>query len=322
MPKISIVSNCWNEVENIPIFYRRCRAELAKHPAYDYEFVVADNCSTDGTREILREIAAKDKNFKVILNANNFGHIRSPYNALMNTSGDVVFHLCSDLQEPPEMLKEFMAKRAEGYKVVCGVRSGTRAGWLMERFRSLYYYLLAKASPGQRIIRRFTGFGLYDREVIDALRRFREPYPYFRGLVSEVGFRCAEVEFVQAKRLHGRTKHNIFTLYDMAMTGFVNHSVLPLRLAVFAGFMLGAASLLIALAYLVLKLVFWNTFSFGMAPLMIGMFFFGAIQLVFIGIIGEYIVAILVQVKNRPLAVEEERLNLPPRKDEENEPQE
>jgi len=308
-PVISIATSCYNERDNIRLFYDRCMAVLRDFPDHDYEFVVSDNCSTDGTRDILRELAAKDKNFKVILNANNFGHIRSPYNALMSTTGDAVFMLCSDLQEPPELLRDFMAKRAEGYKVVCGVRSGTRASWLMERFRSLYYYLLAKASPGQRIIPRFTGFGLYDREVVEALRRFREPYPYFRGLVGEVGFKCAEVEFVQAKRLHGRTKNNLFTLYDMAMTGFVNHSVLPLRLAVFVGFLLGAMSLLVALTYLVLKLVFWDTFDFGMAPLMIGMFFFGAIQLFFIGILGEYIGAILVRVKDRPLAVEEERIN-------------
>ena len=308
-PVISIATSCYNECENIRPFYDRVMAALREFPDHDYEFVVSDNCSTDGTREILREIAARDKNFKVILNAGNFGHIRSPYNALMNTSGDAVFYLCSDLQEPPELLSKFMAKRAEGYKVVCGVRSGTRASWLMEKIRSLYYYLLAKASPGQRIIPRFTGFGLYDREVVDALRRFREPYPYFRGLIGEIGFPCAEVEFEQDKRLHGSTKNNFFTLYDMAMTGFVNHSLLPLRLAVFAGFILGAASLLIALVYLVLKLVFWNTFSFGMAPLMIGMFFFGAVQLIFIGLLGEYIGAILVRVKDRPLVVEEERLN-------------
>ena len=308
-PIISVATSCYNECENIRPFYERVKAVLAKFPDHDYEFVVADNRSTDGTRDILRELAARDKNFRVILNAGNFGHIRSPYNALMHTSGDAVFYLCSDLQEPPEMLEKFMAKRAEGYKVVCGVRSGTRAGWLMEKFRCFYYYLLAKASPGQRIIPRFTGFGLYDREVIETLRRFREPYPYFRGLVGEVGFACAEVEFVQAKRLHGRTKNNFFTLYDMAVTGFVNHSLAPLRLAVFSGFMLGAASLLIALVYLVLKLVFWDTFSFGMAPLMIGMFFFGAVQLFFIGLLGEYIGAILVRIKDRPLVIEEERIN-------------
>ena len=308
-PVISVATSCYNECENIRPFYDRVRAVLKEFPEYDYEFVVADNCSTDGTRDILRELAAQDRNFKVILNANNFGHIRSPYNALLSTSGDVAFYLCSDLQEPPEMLRDFMAKRAEGYKVVCGVRSGTRAGWLMEKFRRLYYYILAKSSPGQRIIPRFTGFGLYDREVIEALRRFREPYPYFRGLVGEVGFEFAEVEFVQEKRLHGRTKNNFFTLYDMAMTGFVNHSMLPLRMAAFAGFLLGAASLVIALVYLVLKLVFWDTFSFGMAPLMIGMFFFGAIQLIFIGVLGEYIGAILVRIKDRPLVIEEERIN-------------
>ena len=207
------------------------------------------------------------------------------------------------------MLRQFMAKRAEGYKVVCGVRSGTRSGWLMEKFRNLYYYLLAKASPGQRIIPRFTGFGLYDREVVLALRRFHEPYPYFRGLVGELGFECAEVEFTQEKRAHGRTKNNFFTLYDMAMTGFVNHSMLPLRLATFAGFLIGAASLLVAAVYLVLKLVFWESFSFGMAPLMIGMFFFGAVQLIFIGVLGEYIGAILTRIKGRPLVIEAERIN-------------
>ena len=311
-PVISIATGCYNEKENIRDFYDRVMAVLRDFPDYDYEFVVADNCSTDGTREILRELAAKDKNFRVILNANNFGHIRSPYNALMNTSGDAVFYLCSDLQEPPEMLRKFMAKRAEGYKVVCGVRSGTHASGMMEKLRELYYYLLAKASPGQRIIKRFTGFGLYDREVIDAMRRFREPYPYFRGLVSEVGFTCAEVEFVQEKRLHGSTKNNFYTLYDMAMTGFINHSMLPLRLAVFAGFMIGAGSLLVAWAYLVIKLLFWDDLSVGMAPMMIGMFFLGAVQLIFIGVLGEYIGAILVRIRNRPLVIEEERLNFPP----------
>ena len=308
-PVISIATSCYNERENIRPFYERCLAAVREFPDYDYEFVVSDNCSTDGTREILRELAEKDKNFKVIFNASDFGHIRSPYNALMNTSGDVVFFLCSDLQEPPEMLSKFMAKRAEGYKVVCGVRSGTHAGKMMEKLRSLYYYLLAKASPGQQIIQRFTGFGLYDREVINALRRFREPYPYFRGLVGEVGFKCAEVEFEQAARAYGSTKNNFLTLYDMAMTGFVNHTMLPLRLSVFAGFLIGAASLVIALAFLVFKLLFWDSLSVGWAPFVISIFFFGAIQLIFIGILGEYIGAILMRIKNRPLVIEEERIN-------------
>ena len=307
--KISIVTNCWNEVENIPLFYQRCKAELEKFPEYDYEFIVEDNLSTDGTREVLKKIASEDKNFKVILNANNFGHIRSPFNCLLNSSGDAVFYLCSDLQEPPEMLSEFMAKYHEGYKVICGVRADTKAGKLMEFLRDCYYRMLQKFSPGQRIIRKFTGFGLYDRCFIDALRKFNEPYPYFRGLVGEIGFKQCEVPFVQAAREHGVTKNNLFTLYDMAMTGFVNHTKLPLRLAIFSGFVIGFCSVLIAVAYLVVKLIWWDTFNLGLAPLVIGMFFLGAVQLFFIGIIGEYVGAIYTQVKNKPLVIEEERIN-------------
>ena len=309
MSKISIVTNCWNEVENIPVFYARCMAELKKHPEYDYEFVVEDNLSTDGTREVLRELAAKDPKFKVILNANNFGHIRSPFNALLNMSGDLAVFLCSDLQEPPEMISEFLKKYEEGYKVVCGVRADTRSGWLMEKLRGVYYSMLRKFSPGETIIQKFTGFGLYDRCFIDALKKFHEPYPYFRGLVSEIGFKRCEVPFVQAKREHGVTKNNFFTLYDMAMTGFVNHTKLPLRLAVFTGFVVGICSILIALGYLVAKLVWWNTFQLGLAPLVIGMFFLGAVQLFFIGVIGEYLGAVWTQVKNKPLVIEEERIN-------------
>ena len=309
MKTISIASGCWNEVENIPLFYERCKAELARHPEYDYEFVIADNFSTDGTREILREIAAKDPKFKVIFNSRNFGHIRSPFNALLNASGDVVFFLCSDLQEPPEMLTEFLEKYEAGYKVIAGVRSGTKASFFMECLRTVYYKLLKKFSPEEELIERFTGFGLYDKAVIDSLKKYHDPYPYFRGLVSEIGFKRTEVPFVQEKRKHGKTKNNFFTLYDMAMTGFVNHTKLPLRLAVFSGFFIAFLSLLVALGYFIYKLCNWNNFQVGMAPLVIGLFFFSAIQLIFIGILGEYIGAIYTQVKNKPLVIEEERIN-------------
>ncbi len=307
---ISIATSCYNEIGNIRAFYDRCRAAIAAVPGdYDYEFVVADNLSTDGTREELRRIAAEDPKFKVILNANNFGHIRSPFNALLNTSGDLVFYLCSDLQEPPELLGEFLKKYDEGCLVVCGVRSGTRAGFLMEQLRRLYYNVLGKLAPGETVIPRFTGFGLYDRRFIAALRQYRDPYPYFRGLVSEIGFRRGEVEFIQDKRRHGVTKNNFFTLYDMAMTGLVNHTRLPLRLATFTGALVALGCLIVALVYLVLKLIRWETFSLGLAPLVIGMFFLGAVQLLFIGVIGEYLGAVWLQVKNRPLVIEEERIN-------------
>lgn len=306
---ISIASGCWNEVENIPLLYDRVRKVLAKFPEYDYEFVIEDNYSTDGTREILREIAARDPKFKVIFNSRNFGHIRSPFNALLNTSGAAVVWMCSDLQEPPEVIENFIRQWEAGYKVVAGVRSGTKASFFLECLRSIYYKLLKKFSPEEELIERFTGFGLYDRCVIDALKKYHDPYPYFRGLVSEIGFKRTEVPFVQEKRKHGKTKNNFFTLYDMAMTGFVNHTKLPLRLAVFSGFFIAFLSMLAALGYLIYKCCNWNSFQVGMAPLVIGLFFFSAVQLIFIGVLGEYIGAIYTQVKNKPLVIEEERIN-------------
>ena len=307
--KISITASCYNEEGNIEELYRRCRNVLAKHPQYDYEFILEDNCSTDRTREILRGIAAKDKHFKVILNSRNFGHIRSPFNAFLSGTGDAVVTMCSDLQEPPELIDDFIQAWEKGSKVVVGIRSGTRASWTLELLRKAYYTLLSKAAEGGRLIPSFTGFELYDRAFVNALKQYNEPYPYFRGLVSEVGFQRTEIPFVQEKRMQGITKNNFFTLYDMAVTGFVNHTKLPLRLAVFTGFLLAAGSLVIALIYLILKLIRWDTFELGLAPIMIGLFFFAAVQLICIGIIGEYIGAIWTQVKNKPLVIEEERIN-------------
>lgn len=309
MKKISIVAGCYNEAGNLRELYRRCRAVLQKFPQYDYEFILADNCSTDGTREVLRELCREDKKFKAIFNANNFGHIRSPFNAFLQATGDAVVSMCSDLQEPPEVIEEFIRKWEAGYKVVVGIRSGTAASLWMEKLRQGYYSLLAGSSRDEAVIPRFTGFGLYDRCFMEALKKFHDPYPYFRGLVSEIGFKRAEVPFFQEERKHGLTKNNFFTLYDMAMTGFVNHTKLPLRLAVFCGFALALLSFLIALGYLVYKLLYWDTFTLGLAPLVIGLFFFSAVQLIFIGIIGEYLGAVWTQVKNRPLVVEEEKIN-------------
>ena len=307
--KISISSGCFNEEGNLQEWYDRIRKTLIQFPQYDYEIIIADNCSTDGSKEVLRQIAAQDKNFKVIFNSNNFGHIRSPFNALLHTSGDATVIMVSDLQEPPELIAEFIRKWEDGYQVVVAVKPRSKEFLLMTGVRKFYYWLLLKISDSNNIIRNFTGFGLYDRKFMDAVHRYHDPYPYLRGLVSEIGFKRAEVEFVQQKRKHGRTKNNFFTLYDMAMTGFVNHSKLPLRLATFCGFCLAGVSLLIALGYLIYKLMFWQTFTLGLAPLVVGLFFFSAVQLIFIGIVGEYVGAILTQVKNHPLAIEDEKIN-------------
>lgn len=306
--KISVSTNCFNEVGNIRELYDRIRAVFEKHPEYDWEIVIADNRSTDGTRELLREIASEDKRFKVILNSNNFGHIRSPMNAFFHTTGDAVVIMCSDLQDPPELIDEFLQKWEEGFQVVCGVKPESKENPLMFGVRRFYYWLLSRFSETEQV-QNFTGYGLYDRKFVEAFRKFHDPYPYFRGMIGEIGFRRTEIPFVQEMRKHGKTKNNFFTLYDMAMTGFVNHTKLPLRLAVFTGFFIAICSLLVALAYLIYKLLYWDTFQLGLAPLVIGLFFFSAIQLIFIGIIGEYIGAIWTQVKNKPLAIEEETIN-------------
>lgn len=308
MKTISIISGCYNEEGNLQEFHDRIVAVLKKFPQYAYEIIVADNCSTDNSREVIRQIAAQDKQFKAIFNANNFGHIRSPYNALLQASGDAVVILCSDLQDPPELIETFIQKWEEGFRVVCGVKPKSKENPLIFLFRRIYYRLLSSCSEIHQI-QNFTGFGLYDRKVIEALRKYHEPYPYFRGLISEIGFKRAEVPFVQAARKHGKTKNNFATLYDTAMTGFVNHTKLPLRLAAFLGFVVAGLSLIAAIVYFIYKLLYWNQFNVGLAPLVIGVFFFSSVQLIFIGIIGEYIGAIWTQVKNKPLVIEEERIN-------------
>ncbi len=307
--KISVITSCYNEEGNLREFYERVTKALGLFPQYDYEIIVADNCSKDGSRAILRELAAKDRNFKVILNSNNFGHLRSPLNALLQATGDATVVLCSDLQEPPELIAEFIRKWEEGFQVVVGIKTKSRENPLMFLLRTCYYKLLAKATSPESVIENFTGFGLYGRKFMDALHLYNEPMPYFRGLVSEIGFKRAEVEFVQDIRKHGKTKNDVFTLYDCAMVGFVHHSKLPLRLATFTGFCLAGLSFFVSFSYLIYKLLFWNSFSVGMAPLVIALFFFSAVQLIFIGIVGEYVAAILTQVRNHPLAVEDEKIN-------------
>lgn len=308
MKKISVVSACFNEEGNLQEFYERLTVVFGRWPGYAWEVIIADNCSTDRSRDILRGIASKDSRFKVILNANNFGHIRSPFNALLQATGDAVVMLCSDLQEPPEMIDQFVKQWEAGYQVVCAVKPTSLENPLMFQLRRAYYQLLASCSETPQI-QNFTGFGLYDRKVIDAIKQFKEPYPYFRGLVSEIGFKRVELPFQQAARLRGKTKNNWFTLYDMAMTGFVNHTKLPLRMAAFFGFVLAFLSLIVAVGYFIYKLLFWQTFSLGLAPMVIGLFFFSSVQLIFIGILGEYIGAVWTQVKNKPLVIEEERIN-------------
>lgn len=309
--KISIVSSAYNEEGNIRELYKQVKKQMEMlADKYDYEQIVLDNASTDGTLNVLRQIAAEDKNFKVIVNARNFGHIRSPYYGILQCQGDAVIYMASDLQDPPSLLPKFIAKWEEGYKVVLGQKNKSKESWLFFAVRRLYYWLLNLVNDsGAPLLSNCTGFGLYDKCVVDELRKLNEPYPYLRGLVCELGYSRALIPFVQPLRKRGLTKNNFYTLYDNAMTGFTNHSKVPLRLAALGGFVLGVFSFMLAMVYLVLKLLYWDAFPMGTAPLLLAVLFLSSVQLFFIGIIGEYIGAILTQVLKRPLVIENERIN-------------
>jgi len=305
---ISVVTPCYNEGENVRELYERVKKVMSSLAEYRYEHIFIDNASIDRTVDILRKIIEHDRNVKVIINARNFGHIRSPYHALLQAKGDAVISIVADLQDPPEMIVNFIKKWEEGYKIAIGVKEKSEESPIFFAIRRLYYNVIGKLSE-TKLIKNFTGFGLYDQKIIEILRQIDDPYPYFRGLICDIGYERAEIPYVQPVRRRGFTKNNFYTLYDMAMLGITNHSKMPLRLATMTGFALAFFSLLVAFGYFFYKLIFWNSFSVGIAPLVIGLFFFGAIQLFFIGIIGEYIGSIYTQVLKRPLVVEKERIN-------------
>jgi glycosyltransferase involved in cell wall biosynthesis len=306
--KISIVSGCFNEAGNVEELIARVAKVMATLPQYDYEQILIDNASTDGTQEILRKLAAGNPRLKVILNARNFGHIRSPYHGLMQSTGDATIALAADLQEPPELIPEMIKKWEEGAKAVVAIKDSSDESPLFFALRRLYYSVVEGLAE-VKTVKNFTGFGLYDRAIIEYCRAVADPYPYFRGQISEIGLPIVQISYHQPARKRGITKNNFFTLYDLAMLGITNHSKVPLRLAAMLGFISALLCLLVALCYLIYKLLFWYSLPVGTAPMVIGIFFFASVQLFFIGILGEYIGAIHTQVLKRPLVVEKERIN-------------
>jgi len=282
---ISVVSGCYNEEENVRECYERVKKVFQEIGRYRYEHIFIDNASQDGTVAILRQIAAQDKNVKVIVNARNFGHIRSGYHAMLHARGDAVISLVSDLQDPPELIKEFIKKWEEGFLVVIAVKADSAESPLFFVIRKAYYELVSRLAETE-LNKNATGFGLYDRRFVDILMEIGDPYPYFRGLVSEIGFPLVKIPYHQPVRKRGITSNNFYRLYDMAMLGITNHSKVPLRLATMLGFAVSFLSLLVAFGYLIFKLLYWDSFSLGLAPLEIGLFFFGSVQLFFIGILG------------------------------------
>lgn len=308
MKKISVVSGCYNEESNLEELVRRVFAVAAKFPGYEWEYILIDNCSTDRSQEILRDLAGRDRRIKVIFNTRNFGHIRSPYYGMLQAYGDAMIYLASDLQDPPETIEKFIPLWEQGWKVVAAIKNQSEESPLFFMARKAYYHLIASLTDLD-LLKNFTGFGMYDQVVVEHLRKLDDPYPYHRGIISQLGYAVAEVPFVQARRQRGFTKNNFYTLYDIAMLGFTSHTKVPLRFAIILGFATALLSFFAGMFYLFMKIFYWREFAIGLAPVIVGLFFMGSVQLFFIGVVGEYIGAIHTKVTKRPLVVERERIN-------------
>lgn len=307
---ISILVPTYNEEENvIPLaeaIVEMFRKELM--PKYQYELVFIDNDSEDDTRNRLRMLCSRDPNIKAIFNAKNFGQFNSPYYGLQQTTGDCVILVCADFQDPIDMIPKFVHEWEQGYKIVIGKKTTSRENKIMYFLRSVYYKMIKTMSEVEQI-EHFTGFGLYDRSFIDVLRELKDPTPFLRGIVAELGWKRKEIPYEQQKRRAGKTKNNFYKLYDAAMLSFTSYTKIGLRLATFMGFLIAGISFLVALFYIIIKIVYWDSYNMGMASIAVGLFFLGAVQLIFIGLIGEYILSMNRRIMNRPLVIEDERIN-------------
>src|SRR5574344_2005970 len=319
MKNISVLIPCFNEEENVAEISKSVEREITQSvinvktdekgkSKYEWEIVFIDNNSTDNTRTLLREICAGNEKIKAIFNAKNFGQFNSPYYGMCQCTGDCVITMCCDFQDPVAMIPVLIDEWEKGAKIVSCIKTHSKENKLMRFFRSIYYRMIKKMSNVEQI-EHFTGFGLYDKSFINVLRNLHDPTPFLRGIVAELGFKRKDIEYTQEKRKHGKTHNNFYTLYDAAMLSFTSYTKVGLRIATFIGFFFSFVSMIIAVVYLIYKLVHWTTFSAGMAPIVIGVFFLSGIQLFFLGFIGEYVMAINARVMNRPLVIEEERIN-------------
>lgn len=309
MKKISILIPCYNEEENVVPIANAIVEEMGKNLAdYDYEIIFIDNDSKDNTRPLLREICKRNPKVKAIFNAKNFGQFNSPYYGILQATGDCTIMMCCDFQDPIEMIPQIVAEWEKGAKIVSCIKTASKENSIMRFLRSCYYKMIKKMSSVEQI-EHFTGFGLYDRSFVEVLRNLKDPTPFLRGIVAELGSKRVSIEYTQAKRRAGKTHNNFFTLFDAAMLSFTSYTKVGLHLVTFAGMILSALSMFAALVYLILKLLYWDRFSAGFAPMIIGLFFLNAIELLFIGFVGEYVMSINTRIMNRPLVIEEERIN-------------
>lgn len=309
MKKISILIPCYNEVENVGPMSEAVVEMMTKNlPQYDYELVFIDNDSKDGTRNVLRKICEENPKIKAIFNAKNFGQFNSPYYGVLQVTGDCVIQMCCDFQDPVELIPKYIKEWENGYKIVIGIKTSSKENPVMRFFRTCYYKVIKMMSDVEQI-EHFTGSGLYDRAFIEVLRELDDPIPFMRGIVAELGFERKEIEYEQPKRRAGKTHNNFYSLYDAAMLSITSYTKIGLRIATFAGVGIGAVSFILGIVYFMLKLLYWDRFPAGTAPILLGMLFLGAVQLFFIGFIGEYILNINKRVMHRPLVIESERLN-------------
>ena len=309
MKKISIMVTCYNEEDNVvPLSQALIQMFEKDLPQYDYDILFIDNDSTDTTRVKLRQLCKENKKIKAIFNAKNFGQFNSPYYGILQTDGDCTIPVCADFQDPIDVIPRLVAEWEKGYKIVCAVKTSSKENKIMYFLRSCYYKIIKKMSSAEQI-EHFTGFGLYDKSFVQVLRDLKDPIPFIRGIVGELGFKKTEIEYTQAQRRAGKTHNNFFTLYDAAMLSFTSYTKMGLRLATFLGVICGGISIVVAIVYLILKLIYWDRFTAGMVPLILLVSFLGSLQLFFIGLMGEYIISINQRVMNRPLVIEEERIN-------------
>lgn len=307
--KISVVIPTYNEEANVVPLARAVVEVMERDLSnYDYEILFIDNHSKDNTQTLLRGLCSENKKIKAIFNARNFGQARSPVYGMKQAYGDCVVRMCADFQDPVEMIPVFVREWEQGHKIVIGVKNASQEKKIMYWIRGVYYKMIRKITDIDHI-EQFTGFGLYDKRFVDVVRSLHDPMPYLRGIIAELGFDYKAVPYTQPKRRAGKSKNNFYSLYDYAMIGITSYSKVVMRLATFAGFIIGGLSFLAGLVYLILKLMYWDRFSAGVAPMVIGVFFLGALQLFFIGFLGEYVLSINTRVLDRPLVVEEERLN-------------
>ncbi len=309
MKKISIMVPCYNEEDNVvPLSQALIQMFEKDLPQYDYDILFIDNDSTDATRVKLRQLCKENRKIKAIFNAKNFGQFNSPYYGILQTDGDCTIPVCADFQDPIDVIPRLVAEWEKGYKIVCAVKTSSKENKIMYFLRSCYYKIIKKMSSAEQI-EHFTGFGLYDKSFVQVLRDLKDPIPFIRGIVGELGFKKTEIEYTQAQRRAGKTHNNFFTLYDAAMLSFTSYTKMGLRIATFLGVICGGISIVVAIVYLVLKLIYWDRFTAGMVPLILLVSFLGSLQLFFIGLMGEYIISINQRVMNRPLVIEEERIN-------------